>query len=361
MCNLNIHVEPLSEQDMKPVFDNPEQLDFGTVFTDRMFTMKYNTERGWHDAKIEKYRPILLEPASAVLHYAQEIFEGLKAYISKDGRILMFRPEENAKRMNRSAKRMCMPEIPVEDFVQAIKELVMLEKRWIPKEKGTALYIRPTMIATEPVLGVHPSKEYLFFIILSPVGPYFKSGFSPVSIYVEDKLVRAVPGGVGDVKTGGNYAASLYASVKAKEKGFSQVLWLDGKEHRYIEEVGAMNIFFVYGNKIVTPALNGSILPGITRKSVLELAPVLGYDAEERLISIDEVLQGIENGKITEVFGTGTAALIAPIDSLYYKGRSYIVKNKVGEVTKVIYNDLVNIQYGEAEDEYGWVYELGEL
>jgi len=358
---VDIYVETLLEQEKKQIFDKTEELSFGTVFTDRMFTMKYDVGKGWHDARIEKYKPFLVDPAACVFHYAQEIFEGLKAYLSKEGRVLMFRPEQNAKRMNRSAQRMCMPTISESFFVKAIKELVMLEKQWIPRGKGTALYIRPTMIATEPVLGVHPSKRYLFFIILSPVGSYFKSGLNPIGIYVEDKLVRAVPGGVGDVKTGGNYATSLYACEQAKEKGFSQVLWLDAKEHKYVEEVGAMNIFFVYGNKIVTPMLNGSILPGITRKSVLELAPYLGYDIEERLISIDEVLRDIKSGKITEVFGAGTAALIAPIDSLYYKGQSYFVNNKVGGVTKNIYNNLTKIQYGEIEDKNGWVYELGRL
>ncbi len=359
---MEIYCEPIADEDLKPLFEDPGKLVFGKVFTDRMFTMKYNKNEGWHDAKIERYKSFELDPACCVLHYSQEIFEGLKAYASEDGRVLTFRPEMNARRMNRSARRLCMPEIPEEDFIQALKELIMLEKRWIPRAPGTSLYIRPTMIATEAFLGVHPAAEYLFYIILSPVGPYFKAGFNPVGIYVEDKLVRAVVGGVGDIKTGGNYAASLLGAQIAEEKGFSQVLWLDAKEHKYVEEVGAMNMFFVFGNKVVTPKLTGSILPGVTRDSVLKLAADMGYQVEERLISIDEVIEGITDGKLTEAFGTGTAAVISPVGSLYYKGKNYIINNnEVGAVTRSLYERLVNIQLGKAEDKFGWVMELGKL
>ncbi|WP_031515921.1 branched-chain amino acid aminotransferase [Desulfofalx alkaliphila] len=357
---MDIYVEPIEEEQLKPLFTDPKQLGFGSIFTDRMFTMKYSKDKGWHDAKIEKYKPFSLDPAACVLHYSQEIFEGLKAYLSEDGKVLMFRPEQNARRMNRSAKRLCMPEIPEEYFLQGMKELVLMERRWIPDAPGTSLYIRPTLLGVEPFLGVNPSAEYLFYIILSPVGPYFKAGFNPVSIYVEDKLVRAVVGGVGDVKTGGNYAASLMAGLKAQEKGFSQVLWLDAKEQRYIEEVGAMNIFFVYQDKLVTPPLTGSILPGITRASIIEMARDLGYQVEESPITIDEAIEGITEGRIKEVFGSGTAAVISPVGSLYYKDKNYVVNNnEVGQITRTLYNGLVDIQYGRAEDKYGWVHVLG--
>lgn len=346
---------------MKPSLD-PDNLSFGTIFAEHMFTMRYNEDKGWNQAGIEKYGPFTMDPASCVLHYSQEIFEGLKAYIAPDGRILLFRPEENARRMNRSAQRLCMPPIPEETFLEAIRELVMLDKEWIPNAPGTSLYIRPTMIGNEPFLGVRPSKEYLFFIILSPVGPYFKKGFETVGIYVEDKLVRAAVGGLGDIKTGGNYAASLMAAEEAKKKGYSQVLWLDAKEHKYVEEVGAMNIFFVYGKKLVTPALTGSILPGITRASVIEMAQDMGYHVEERVITIDEVIRNLSNGEMTEVFGAGTAAVLSPLGSLHYKGQNYTINNnEAGEVTKALYQRLIDIQYGKTEDTYGWVYELGRV
>ncbi|MTI80941.1 MAG: branched-chain amino acid aminotransferase [Firmicutes bacterium] len=359
---MDIRLEEIPQEEQRPLFEDAGKLGFGSIFTDRMLTINYNKDKGWHDASIEKYKPFSMDPAACVLHYSQEIFEGLKAYVSEDGRVLMFRPEENVRRMNRSAKRMCMPEIPEQDFLKAMKELIVAEKRWIPKAPGTSLYVRPTMLGTEAFLGVHPAAEYLFYIILSPVGPYFKGGFNPVSIYVEDTLVRAAVGGVGDVKTGGNYAASLKAGLKAQEKGFSQVLWLDAKEHKYIEEVGAMNIFLVYGDKLVTPPLNGSILPGITRASILELARDMGYQPEEKAITIDEALEDIKNGKITEVFGAGTAAVVSPVGSLYYRDQNIVINdNQVGDVTKKIYQRLVDIQYGRAEDKFGWVHELGRI
>lgn len=359
---MRIEVEELDASELKPLVTDPAQLGFGKIFTDRMFTATYRSGRGWGEYRITKYRPLTLEPSACVLHYAQEIFEGLKAYASDDGRILLFRPEMNAQRFNRSARRMCMPEFPEEDFVAAIQELVVLEKRWLPRAEGTSLYIRPTMIATENTLGVHSSTSYLFFIILSPSGPYFKEGFSPVRLYVEDKYVRAVPGGVGEAKTGGNYAASILAGAEAQKKGFSQVLWLDGRERKYVEEVGSMNIFFVLGGKLITPALSGSILPGITRASVLELSAYLGYQTEERPITIDEVLEGITSGRLTEAFGTGTAAVISPVGSLHFKGRDYrIGDGGVGPITRDLYRRLTDLQWGRTPDPFGWVKEIGRL
>ncbi|MCL6615048.1 MAG: branched-chain amino acid aminotransferase, partial [Firmicutes bacterium] len=280
---MKIVTEELRPEQLKPLVD-PAELGFGRYFTDRML-IRYFKDGRWGEARIEPYHSFSMDPAARVLHYSQEIFEGLKAYPTDDGRILLFRPEENARRMNRSAARMCMPAMPEEEFLECLFTLVRAEKRWIPKAPGTSLYIRPAMIGTEPALGVHPSDEYIFFVILSPVGAYFKTGFKPVRLYVEDVYVRAVPGGVGDAKTGGNYAATLLAGARAEEKGFSQVLWLDARERRYVEEVGSMNIFFVFGKRLVTPALSGSILPGVTRDSVLKLAPRLGYQVEERPIT----------------------------------------------------------------------------
>lgn len=347
---------------MRPPFTSVDQIQFGRVFTPHMFTMKYKEGVGWEKGKVEEYRNFSIDPAACVFHYSQEIFEGLKAFRTHDGRIVSFRPEENAKRMNRSATRLCMPEIPVPVFLDALKELVELDKEWVPDLPGTSLYIRPTMISTESFLGVKPSDEYLFYIILSPVGPYFKDGFKPVSIFVEEEMVRASIGGVGDTKTGGNYAASLLAGQKAKKLGFSQVLWLDAKEHKYVEEVGAMNICFVYGDKLVTPALNGSILPGITRKSVLELAQNMGYEIEEGTLHIDDVLQDIEKGKITEVFGCGTAAVISPVGLLHYNGKDYVVNdNQIGPMTQKLYDQIVGMQYGQIEDKNGWIFEIGKV
>lgn len=358
---MHISLENLSEQELKPLFEDASQLGFGRIFTDRMFTMRYK-ENGWTEAKIEKYKNFSLDPSACVLHYSQEIFEGMKAYAAEDGRILLFRPEQNARRMNRSAERLVMPTIPEEDMLQAIAELVVAEKRWLPKAKGTSIYIRPTMISTEAFLGVHPSSDYIFYVILSPVGAYYKGGFKPVRLYVEDTYVRSVPGGVGDIKTGGNYAASLLAGYRAQQKGFSQVLWLDACEKKYVEEVGAMNMFFVFGNKLVTPALTGSILPGITRSSVIQLAQYLGLETEERAISIDEVIEGINSGDITEAFGSGTAAVISPVGSLHFKEKEYFINNnEVGSVTQKLYDKLVNIQYGNEEDPFGWVREIGRV
>lgn len=336
-----------------------DALGFGQVFTDHMFIMSYQEQGGWNAGEIKKYEPFRFNPAAIVLHYAQTVFEGLKAYKSRDGRILLFRPERNARRFRGAAQRMCMPDIAEEVFLKAVQELVLLDQEWIPEAPGTSLYIRPVLLGIDARLGVQPSREYIFYIILSPVGSYYKGGFQPVSIYVEDVLVRASLGGVGNIKTGTNYAASLLAGQRAAQRGHSQVLWLDAKEHRYVEEVGSMNVFFVYGRKLITPPLTGSILPGVTRDSVLGLVRDLGLEAEEAPLSIEQALNDIQSGQITEVFGSGTAAVLSPVGSLHYRNKDYIINNnRVGEVTQLIYDRLVGIQYGYIRDDYGWTVEL---
>jgi len=357
---MEIRKESLPSEKLKPLFDDPMKLEFGKTFTDYMFTMEYTREEGWKNPTIEPYHPLVLEPAAMMFHYSQAAFEGQKAYKSPSDEILLFRPLENARRMNCSLKRMCIPEIPEELFLQAECELLKLEKRWIPTQRGTSLYIRPTVIPTESVVGpVRPSEEYLFFIILSPVGPFFKEGFNPVGLLADKVYSRAASGGTGEAKTGGNYAGSIAASEIAKHKGCSQVLWLDAKERRYVEEVGAMNIFFVIDNKLATPPLRGTILPGITRKSVLEMAGDLGIETEERLISIDEIVEGIESGRVTEIFGAGTAAVISPVGRINYNDKEYIVNNnETGCWAKKFFDTLTGIQYGELEDKYGWVYKV---
>lgn len=336
----------------------PDQtaLGFGQYFTDHMFIMQWNRQSGWHDAEILPYQNFILDPAAMVFHYGQAIFEGLKAYRSKEGEILLFRPESNFKRMNESAIRMCMPTIPVDRMIQALKALVYLDRDWIPSAKGATLYLRPTMIATEPALGLRPSDEYTFFILASPVGAYYAEGFNPVRIYVEDTYVRAVPGGVGAAKTAGNYAASVKALTEAQKKGFSQVLWLDAREHKYIEEVGTSNAFFVISDELITPPLGGSILPGITRDSVLKLARDWGMQVNERMLSIDDVLAAADNGSLQEVFSSGTAAVISPLGELQYKGKSVVVNGgKTGPVAQRLFEELQAIQFGEKEDPHNWM------
>ena len=333
-------------------------LGFGRIFTDHMFIMNYTEGKGWHDARIEPYHNLELSPASMVFHYGQEMFEGLKAYRNGDNAYL-FRPDMNAKRANASNERLCIPEIPEEDFVQAVAELVKIDKDWIPTDEGTSLYIRPFVIATDDFLGVAPSKTYMFIVILSPSGAYYASGLAPVGIWIEDEYVRAVKGGMGFAKTGGNYAASLIAQVKAHDGGYSQVLWLDGVERKYIEEVGAMNIFFKIGGKIVTPMLNGSILPGITRNSVIQVCKSWGYEVEERKISVDELVAAAKSGELEEVFGTGTAAVISPVGKLrYIDDVMEIGGGKIGEVTQKLYDTITGIQWGKTEDPFGWRIEL---
>jgi len=329
---------------------------FGTQFTDHMFCMEWEDGKGWFNREIRPYGPLLMEPSSMVLHYAQMSFEGLKAYHTDSGKNVLFRPRENFKRMNRTSLRLCMPEIDVDEVLDALKQLLSLESGWVPREEGTSLYIRPVMIATEEAIGLKVSSKYLFFIILSPVGPYYSQGFNPVKILVSDKYVRAVPGGVGDAKTGGNYAASTLAEKEAKELGYTQVLWLDAVERNFIEEVGAMNIFFVINGTLITPKLTGSILPGITRMSVLELGKYWDLEVEEKQISIYEVLKGLENGTVSEIFGAGTAAVITPVGALSFKGVEYIIGNgETGVFAKRFYEKLTGIQYGKESDPFNWV------
>lgn len=353
---MEIQVLPLPAEMMKQKAQDETKLSFGRQFTDRMLLVEWKTDQGWCDARIQPYAPFVLDPSCLVFHYAQEIFEGLKAYKWADGRIALFRPEMNARRFNQSADRLCMPDVPEELFLSGIEQLLSLEKEWIPGAPGTSLYIRPAMIAVEPVLGVKPSSHYYFFVILSPVGAYYSAGFNPVSIMVEDHYVRAVPGGTGEAKTGGNYASSLKGALEAKNKGYDQVLWLDGREQRYVEEVGSMNMFFVYGDTIVTAALNGSILSGITRDSILKLAVSLGYRVEERSIEINELMADIRSGKVTEAFGSGTAAVVSPVGKLCFKDEVVQLSgDRVGAVTQKLYDTLTGIQTGKIKDEFGWV------
>lgn len=354
---LNIRIEKTTTPKELPGSDNP--LKFGTIFTDHMFVMDYETGKGWHDARIEPYQPISLEPSAMVFHYGQEMFEGLKAYKTEDGRILLFRPEKNIERANNTNVRICIPEIPEEDFLQAIKEVVKLDESWIPTKPGTSLYIRPFIIATDPFLGVRPSDTYKFLIILSPVGAYYPEGLNPVKIWIEDEYVRAVKGGIGEAKTGANYVASLRSQVKAHEEGYSQVLWLDGVERKYIEEVGAMNIFFKIGGKIVTPALNGSILPGVTRASVIQLCKEWGLTVEERKIDINEIKEAYDNGTLEEVFGSGTAAVISPVGQLRWEDKIMQVKDGgIGEYSQKIYDTITGIQLGKLEDTFNWTVQV---
>jgi branched-chain amino acid aminotransferase len=340
---------------LKPKPDETN-LGFGVHFTDHMFNMDYTPEKGWHNPRIESYAAIEMDPASMVLHYGQAVFEGLKAYRTDSGNIQLFRPGDNLKRMNRSCRVLCIPEFDEEFVLDALKKLIDLEKDWVPHVPETSLYIRPTIIAVDPFLGLRVSNVYRFFIILSPVGAYYAEGFNPVKIMVCKDHVRAVPGGTGEAKTPGNYAASLLAGQKAKEKGYSQVLWLDGIEHKYIEEVGAMNIFFVIDNELVTPELDGSVLAGITRDSVLQLSRMWKIKAFERKISIDEVMRAQELGKLQEVFGSGTAAVISPVGKIKYNNRELIINDgKVGLWTTRFYRAITDIQYGKSEDPQGWI------
>ena len=350
---LNIRVEKTQNPKKKPA--KGEKLGFGHIFTDHMFIMNYDEGQGWHDARIEPFHNITLSPAAMVFHYGQTMFEGLKAYKGDNGEVYLFRPDMNAKRANNSNKRLCIPSIPEEDFVQAVKAVVDIDRDWIPDEPGTSLYIRPFVISTDDHLGVAPSKSYLFMVILSPSGAYYESGLAPVGIWIEDDYVRAVRGGIGYAKTGGNYSASLAAQVKAHDDGYSQVLWLDGVERKYIEEVGAMNIVFKIAGKVVTPMLNGSILPGITRDSVLTLCRDWGYEVEERKISVDELIEAAHNGTLEEVFGTGTAAVVSPVGKLRYKDEVFeIGGGKIGELTQKLYDELTGIQWGKRPDTRGW-------
>lgn len=334
-------------------------LGFGRIFTDHMFLMDYEEGKGWYDPRIVPYAPFTMDPAAMVLHYGQAIFEGTKCYRRADGGIQLFRPADNLARMTRSAQRMGMAALDEETALEGLKQLVLLDQDWVPHQDGTSLYIRPTMISTDVALGVHASKKYLFYIILSPVGAYYKEGLKPVDIYVEDSYVRAVRGGVGFTKCAGNYAASILAGSIAEKKGYAQVLWLDGVEQKYVEEVGSMNMMFAYGNKIVTPALNGSILPGITRASVLQLARDMGYETEESRLNIEEIFADARSGRLTEAFGTGTAAVISPVGGLCWKDEKITIGDgRIGSVAQKLYDTLTGIQYGRLEDKNGWIVKL---
>ena len=372
----------------KTLKEKPDQsnLGFGKYFTDHMFVYDWDSEKGWHDARIVPYAPIQMDPATMVLHYAQETFEGLKAYRDPEGNVQLFRPEMNAKRMRNSNKRLCMAELPEEDFVEAVETLVKYEQDWIPTAPETSLYIRPFMFATEPGVGVHPANKYKFVIILTPVGNYYPEGVAPVKIWIEDEFVRAVKGGTGFTKCGGNYAGSLAAQVKAEEHGYTQVLWLDGQERKYVEEVGSMNIMFLINDTVVTAPLEGSVLPGVTRDSMLTilrdwgykveerhlsvdelmeagrtgaLKEARGYKVEERHLSVDELMEAGRTGALKEAWGTGTAAVISPVGELCYKGEEVLINDfKTGELTQKLYDTLTGIQWGKLPDKFNWIHKV---
>ena len=354
---LNIKVTRNENPKAKPGKD--EALKFGRLFTDHMFVMDYAPEKGWYDARIVPYGPLTLSPACSVLHYGLEVFEGLKAYKAVDGRVLLFRPDRNARRMYDSCERLCMAPVPVEDFVQAVTTLVEIDKDWIPTGKGTSLYVRPFVIAVDPFLGVSKSNTYKFVIILSPSGLYYPEGLKPVGIWIEDEYVRAVRGGIGAAKTGGNYAASILAQDLAHKGGYGQVLWLDGVERKYVEEVGAMNIFFKIDGRVVTPMLAGSILPGITRATVIELCRDMGYEVEERKVSAQELADAHKAGKLEEIWGTGTAAIISAVGRLKWGDDVMIINdNEVGPLSQKLFDTITGIQTGRIEDKKGWTLEV---
>lgn len=352
--DLEVTVKKANAQQLKTKPDQ-SNLGFGQHFTDHMLLMKWSKENGWHDTEITPFQDFTVSPAAMVFHYGQAIFEGLKAYRGKDNQILLFRPKDNLERMNHSAVRMCMPRLPVEKVLKALRALLYLDRDWVPSAEGASLYIRPTMVAMEPALGVRPAEMYYFYVILCPVGAYYPEGFNPTKIYVADKYVRAVTGGVGEAKTAGNYAASLSASQEAKKAGCTQVLWLDACEHKYLEEVGTSNIFLRIDDELLTPPLEGSILHGITRDSVMQLARDWGVAVIEKRITIDETLGAIKDGSLQEIFASGTAAVISPVGELHYKGERYVVnEGTTGELAKKLFDELQNIQFGWKEEQHGW-------
>jgi branched-chain amino acid aminotransferase len=357
---MQIKLTRVQEDQLKPKPKDESNLGFGDIFTDHMFLMDYTAGEGWHDPRIVPYGNLSIDPGAMALHYGQEIFEGLKAYRGQGDSLYLFRARDNFERMNRSARRLCMPELEVDFVLKAMKDLILLESEWVPRTSGTSLYIRPTLFATEPHLGVRPANEYLFFIILCSVGAYYKEGLNPVKIWVEDKYVRASVGGTGEAKTGGNYAASLLAAEEAKEKGFTQVLWLDAADRKYVEEVGTMNMFFVINDEAITAPLNGSILPGITRSSVIQILKYWGMTVTEESLTIDHVIQASKDGSLKEAFGTGTAAVISPVGQITYRGEDHVVAGgKMGELSQRLYDEIVGIQYGERPDPHGWVEKIG--
>ncbi len=349
---LDIKFEKANTLKAKP---DPNTLGFGEVFTDYMFMMDYSKKEGWHDAKIVPYGELSLSPAACVFHYGAEVFEGMKAYRTPDGDVQLFRPMENIRRLNNSAERLCLPQIDEELALHVLTKFVEVEKDWVPSKKGTSLYLRPFLIATDAKLGLHAIDEAKYVIIASPVGSYYKEGINPVKIMIETEDVRAVRGGTGYAKCGGNYAASNRAAARAEEKGFSQVLWLDGVERKYIEEVGAMNVMFKIDGVVKTPKLIGSVLPGITRKSCIELMKSEGFDVEETFITVDEVITALKEGKLEEAWGCGTAAVVSPIGLLSYEGTDYVINNgEIGTLTQHLYDELTGIQWGEKEDKFDW-------
>ena len=351
---MEIRIEKTTAPKAKTAADS---LGFGKVFTDHMFITEYKPGEGWTDPRIIPFSNLSLHPASTVFHYGAEIFEGLKAYRTPDGKIQMFRPIENVRRMNNSAERMCLPQIPEDLFMDALDKLVELEADWVPDAPNTSLYLRPFMFGNDPFLGVHTVQEAVFLIIASPVGSYYKEGLNPVSIMIETEDVRAVRGGTGYAKCGGNYGASFRAGKKAEEKGYSQVLWLDGVERKYIEEVGAMNVMFKVNGEVITPALTGSILPGVTRKSCIELLKKRGYKVTERLFSVDELEEACKNGTLEEAWGCGTAAVVSPIGHLVINDEVFTINNnEIGKVTQELYDTLTGIQWGKLPDDFGWIH-----
>ena len=351
---IDIRIEKTTAPKEKPAAAG---LGFGQTFSDHMFLMDYNNEKGWYNARIVPFGYLSIHPACTALHYGSEIFEGLKAYRKPDGSVQMFRPIENIRRMNRSAERLCLPQVPEEDFMQILDTFVGLEQDWTPSEAGTSLYLRPCMYGNDETLGVHAVHNATLAIIASPSGSYYKEGINPVKIMIEAEDVRAVRGGTGYAKCGGNYAASNRAGQRAEEKGYSQVLWLDGVERKYIEEVGAMNVMFKIDGTVVTPALTGSILPGITRMSCIEVLKSKGFTVEERLLSIDELEAALKAGKLEEAWGCGTAAVVSPIGELAYKDDIFVINDgKIGEVTQMLYDTLTGIQFGNGEDTFGWTH-----
>ena len=336
-----------------------DELAFGTVFTDHMFLMDYHEGKGWHDARVVPYQPLLLDPATAVLHYAQAVFDGLKAFRSRDGEIRLFRAPKHAERLVRSCTQLCIPAPIAEQIRDSFHRLIEVDHTWVPSKLGTALYLRPTIIASEAFLGVRPAKSYIYFLILSPVGPYYAEGINPVRILATDRHVRPVEGGLGAAKTAANYAASLYAAEEAKKLGYTQVLWLDGVQHKYLDEVGTMNIMVKIGDEIATPPLKGTILAGVTRDSILTLLRDWGHKVSERPISIDEVIKAAEDGTLAEMWGTGTAAVVSPVGELGYKDRRITINGgKTGELTQKLYDAIVGIQYGQSNDPHGWTQPL---
>lgn len=353
-----IQVELSQSRKEKPKSD---ELVFGRKFTDHMFVMDYTEGLGWHDPKIVPYQDIVINPSAMVFHYGQSVFEGLKAFRTQDGDVQLFRPEKNVQRLNNSNNRLVIPPLDEELALEAIRKLVEVDQDWVPGADGTSLYIRPFVISTEPYLGVAPSHHYKFMIIMSPVGSYYKEGINPVKIAVENHYVRTVKGGTGEAKTGGNYAASLKAQDIVEKEGFSQVLWLDGVEKKYIEEVGSMNVFFKINGEVITPALNGSILPGITRDSVIQVLKHWNIPVTERRISMQELYEAHENGTLEEAFGSGTAAVISPIGELYWEGKHLTINDgKTGEISKKIYDTITGIQYGKLEDKFNWTLKVNK-